>query len=199
MGHHRCYPSPSGGVDWTGRKFFRRDVKVDIIALILSMSGEGGLSRSEMEEQCSNVFELVAFITLVILRGPHWKGHLVIWGGDNQVALEWVKTRKAGNPVARALLRVLALYEARWKFKIVVAYLRTYHNTVADSLTRDTMEAVRGTASKLSLDLVEADATSEGVLTSGITPGPRVVRGVDPGDDLLADATQAHRSTHGVS
>ena len=74
-------PHLAGGVDWTGHKCFRRNVKVDIIALILCLAGEEGLTRSEMEEQCSNVFELVAFITLVILRGPFWAGCLVIWGG----------------------------------------------------------------------------------------------------------------------
>ena len=71
-------------MDWTFHKLFRRHVKADLVALVVQLTGEGGFTRAEMEEQCSNVFELVALVTLVVLRGPFWEGRLIIWGGTTR-------------------------------------------------------------------------------------------------------------------
>jgi hypothetical protein len=56
--------------------------------------------------------------------------------GDNQVVVNWINSRQARHPFAGYLLQVLAAIEACYGFHLHTAYLRTYHNVVADALTR---------------------------------------------------------------
>ena len=62
-----------------------------------------------------------------------WAG---LYTGDNQVVVNWINSRHARHPFACYLLQVLAAIEACYGFHLHTAYLRTYHNVVADALTR---------------------------------------------------------------
>ena len=60
------------------------------------------------------------------------------------MVIKWINTRQARHPFAGFLLQVLAAVEACYGFHLHTAYLRTYHNVVADALTRkDADEVIR--------------------------------------------------------
>ena len=65
------------------------------------------------------------------------KGHTLIYITDNDNVKSWVSKRSSNNPFARFLLLMLSALELSLGFRIVSAYLRTYHNVTADDLTRD--------------------------------------------------------------
>jgi len=44
----------------------------------------------------------------------------------------WLASRKARAPLARHLLRILGMLEARYRFRTLAFYIRTYHNVTAD-------------------------------------------------------------------
>ena len=63
---------------------------------------------------------------------------MVLYGGDNKIVREWMASQKAGTAVGRLLVRVLNLLEMRFRFSLLPAWWRTYHNIHADFLTRCT-------------------------------------------------------------
>lgn len=80
--------------------------------------------------------ELLAVLLLAVCQCERWQGKVVLYMGDNQVVVKWVNTRQAKHPFASYLLQVIAAIEACHGFHLHTAYLRTYHNVVADALTR---------------------------------------------------------------
>ena len=97
----------------------------------------------EGEAEIIAVGELLVIVVLAAQNGPDWEEQLIFGLTDNDNVKDWIKKRKAKNAVARHLLRALALMEARWKFRLLVFYIRTYHNELADYGTRAAKEAVR--------------------------------------------------------
>ena len=81
--------------------------------------------------------ELLAVVSLACLRWKSWKGKIVIYAGDNHNVISWLAKRQAGPPAARFLLQLLAALETVGGFRLHAEYIRTYHNQVADALTRE--------------------------------------------------------------
>ena len=84
-----------------------------------------------------SITEMLAVVTLASLRAKDWGGKLVLYAGDNQNVIRWLSKRQAKHPVATYLLQILAALEASWRFRLHGAFVRTYHNTTADALTRE--------------------------------------------------------------
>ena len=80
--------------------------------------------------------ELLAVILLASSRKAAWAGKIVLYMGDNQTVIRWLSKRQAKPPIACYLLQLLVAIEASYGFFLHSAYLRTYHNRVADALTR---------------------------------------------------------------
>jgi hypothetical protein len=76
--------------------------------------------------------ELIGLVAFASQRADSWRNRTILYGGDNQVAISWLASRAARNRYARGLLRILAYLELTRGFRIVGAYLRTYHNTWPD-------------------------------------------------------------------
>ena len=88
--------------------------------------------------------ELLAVLLLAVCQHEQWKGKVILYMGDKQVVIKWINARQARRPFAGFLLQVLAAVEACYGFHLHTAYLRTYHNVVADALTRkDADEVIR--------------------------------------------------------
>ena len=92
--------------------------------------------EEEEEEVMIALAELLAVIGLVSVRWKSWSGKVVIYAGDNQNVVSWLKSRSAKPPAARYLLQVLGAAEAVGRFRLHAEYIRTYHNKAADDLTR---------------------------------------------------------------
>ena len=92
----------------------------------------------EGDEIAIHVAEMLSFLAFACHLGPRWSGRVVLYGGDNKIVREWMASRKAGTAVGRLLVRVLNLLEMRFRFNLLPAWWRTYHNIHADLLTRCT-------------------------------------------------------------
>ena len=67
--------------------------------------------------------------------------------------------------MARILLRILGVLEIRFRFQTISAYLRTYHNHVADLGTRSSLEDTRADYATRGLTEVDATAPWEEILS----------------------------------
>ena len=86
--------------------------------------------------------ELLTLVAMAAALGAYWTDTLVFYVGDNMNVQRWLDKRKAGNPFARYLLRVLSAIEASHSFEVLSSYLRTYHNVTADAITRESKEEI---------------------------------------------------------
>ena len=102
------------------------------------------LNHLERAPGCSGDFDtmiaLLELLAYVVLAA--WVGLLVLYVTDNQNTKTWLQRRRAGHPVARHLLRVLARLEAKYCFHTGGLYARTYHNITADWITREVKSLV---------------------------------------------------------
>ena len=67
---------------------------------------------------------------------------MVYYVTDNVSVRSWLEKRKPKNPLARHLLRVLQTLEALHNIHVTCFYIRTYHNEVADWLTKEELPKV---------------------------------------------------------
>ena len=86
--------------------------------------------------------ELLAVVSLACVSWTRWRGKIVIYAGDNRNVIAWLAKRQAKPPAARFLLQLLAALETVGGFRLHAEFIRTYHNQVADSLTREQEEAI---------------------------------------------------------
>lgn len=105
--------------------------------------------------------ELLAVLLLAVCQHDRWKGRVVLYMGDNQVVVRWLNSRQAKHPLASYLLQVLSAIEACYGFHVHTAYLRTYHNVVADALTRQDAEKVIREAGLESLPKPDGQADAD--------------------------------------
>ena len=129
------------GIDWSGKRAFSCEVgslKEVLSSFISDSVGEEG---HEPQEEGSGfiiaITELLAVIALTSLRAEAWRGHIVLYAGDNQTVIRWLGKRQARHPVATYLLQILSAVEAANGFRLHGAFIRTYHNVTADALTRE--------------------------------------------------------------
>eukprot|EP00435_Cladocopium_sp_Y103_P075529 s366_g59.t1 len=83
------------------------------------------------------VLELLTFIVLAAARKESWQNQLILYVTDNMNVKGWLNTRRSSNRYVRALLLLLQRLEAEEGFTVDGTYLRTYHNTLNDWLTRE--------------------------------------------------------------
>ena len=88
------------------------------------------------------VVELLAFIILAAARGDAWQEELVFYVSDNENVKAWLNKRRPKNQLARHLIRLLSRLEALHGFSTTCFYIRTYHNRLADWLTREELKKV---------------------------------------------------------
>ena len=87
--------------------------------------------------------EFVAFIILLAARAAGWAEEIVFYVSDNMSVKDWIRSKKTTHPHARVLLRLLQRIEARFDIRVLCFYVRTYHNVLADWLTRETRIVVQ--------------------------------------------------------
>eukprot|EP00438_Fugacium_kawagutii_P035674 Skav231659 [mRNA] locus=scaffold823:44885:57127:- [translate_table: standard] len=107
----------------------------------VSRPGDGD-DEDEPQKLMVALTELLAVLILAVCQHERWHGKVILYMGDNQVVVKWINSRQARHPFASYLLQVLAAVEACYGFHLHTAYLRTYHNVVADALTRQDAEQV---------------------------------------------------------
>ena len=90
-----------------------------------------------------NYLQMLAIVVMAAERGPSWEGQLIFYVTDNSNTQCWLRKRVAKNALARHLLRMLLRVEARHNFKVAGLFIRTYHNSRADWLTREDLPAIR--------------------------------------------------------
>ena len=129
------------GIDWSSKRAFSCEVsplKEALSAFIAESAGEEGV---EPQEEGSGfiiaITELLAVVALTSLRAEAWRGHIILYAGDNQTVIRWLGKRQARHPVATYLLQILSAVEAANGFRLHGAFIRTYHNVTADALTRE--------------------------------------------------------------
>ena len=71
----------------------------------------------ESQDTIIAVVELLVYVALAVKRGAAWAGLLIFYVGDNDNARGWLRSRRARNPAARHLLRILARAEAEYHFQ----------------------------------------------------------------------------------
>eukprot|EP00438_Fugacium_kawagutii_P015705 Skav235328 [mRNA] locus=scaffold520:603852:614712:+ [translate_table: standard] len=145
-----------GAVDWSNKLAFSLDVQPykQIIEKMereavedlcyprrVSRPGEED-GEDDPERFMVALTELLAVLLLAVSQHAQWKGKVVLYMGDNQVVIRWINSRQSRHPLASFLLQVLAAIEACYGFHLHTAYLRTYHNVVADALTRKDADVV---------------------------------------------------------
>ncbi|CAL1147366.1 unnamed protein product [Cladocopium goreaui] len=127
--------------------------------------------------------ELLAVVSLACTRWTAWRGKIVIYAGDNQNVISWLEKRQAGPPAARFLLQLLAALETVGGFRLHASYVRTYHNQVADSLTRAEAQSI---LEEHELRKVPFSEVLLGTLDKGWTRRALLWDGMDHGDKAAA-------------
>ena len=94
------------------------------------------------EEWIIAVVELLAIVALATRQGEKWRDELIFYVTDNQNVRSWLARRNPKNPLARHLIRLVERLEAKYDFHITSLFVRTYHNEVADWLTREEVKKV---------------------------------------------------------
>ena len=87
-----------------------------------------------------------------------WTHKLLIYLGDNMNVVAWLGGTPPRNPFIRHLKRVWRMLMVRGSFGLIEGYVRTYHNTTNDMLTRATREAIEKETARLGLTRIECDA-----------------------------------------
>lgn len=122
-------PSLMAGTSWKSGHYHRTPAK-PLHQVLVQIYGDGGWIIP--------ISELGAHIVTALLVGPLgvWSGQPIFLGSDNQLTVGWVESRKAGPEWARILLRILRFPGCLFEFVTRSGYIRTYHNTWNDDVTR---------------------------------------------------------------
>ena len=82
--------------------------------------------------------EMLSFVAFACAVGESWRGHVVVYGGDNTIVKNWLQTRRSGTRGGRLLVRVVNMLEMKFGCTILAGWWRTFHNVDADWITRCT-------------------------------------------------------------
>eukprot|EP00971_Amphidinium_carterae_P015958 314918-Amphidinium_carterae.1 len=140
-------PLHHAAVDWKYKVAARSEVHPYLEALkrVLATSGDCE------EETGIAVAELLSIVTFAAQRGPHWRQQVVLYAGDNENCVTWLRRRRPRPAAARTVLRVLAWLEAHFEFEVAPVYVRTYHNRTPDYFTRCSEEEYHTRCRELNL------------------------------------------------
>eukprot|EP00913_Durusdinium_trenchii_P012815 g12033.t1 len=149
-----------GAVDWSAKEAYSLDVGFYAEALQEfarkaadefrdarrvsrpGLEGEQSGDEGDKGHLMVALTELLAVLLLAAHQHLKWKGKVVLYFGDNQVVMAWLKKRQARHPLAGFMIQMLSAIEASSGFQLHSSYIRTYHNKVADALTREDAEEV---------------------------------------------------------
>ena len=126
-----------GTLDWKEKRFMREPAR-----MMLSVLGTAPELCGEEVEVRIALAELVCIVGFAAAEGARWGGEVVAYATDNMNVRSWLATRKARTPMARHLLRILGMLEARYRFRTLAFYIRTYHNVTADWVSRESKAVV---------------------------------------------------------
>ena len=121
-------PTMIGAVDWTNGLTTRASVQ--------SVGPWVGLLGEEEGDMKIHIAEFLSLVVFACEVAPKWQGKMILYGGDNQLVRSWVNTRRSKVRACRLLIRVLNMLEMRYNVVVVCGWLRTYHNEMADFITR---------------------------------------------------------------
>ena len=121
-------PTMIGAVDWTNGLTTRAPVQ--------SLGPWIGLLGEEEGDMKIHIAEFLSLVVFACEVAPKWQGKMILYGGDNQLVRSWVNTRRSKVRACRLLIRVLNMLEMRYNVVVVCGWLRTYHNEMADFITR---------------------------------------------------------------
>ena len=127
-------PTCLGAIDWKHGFIFRVGVKElrPWITRVLTDQEQ----EAEIEDLIIHLSEMLSFIAFACSMAEKWQGKVIVYAGDNMVVKNWLQSRKSKVRGGRLLIRVLNMLEARWSFRVLAGWWRTYHNIDADFITR---------------------------------------------------------------
>ena len=132
-----------GTLDWKSKRYMREPAKE--ILEVLRWAPE--LQDEEVKIKIA-LAELVCYVGYAAAEGQSWGGEVIAYATDNMNVRAWLTSRKAKCALARHLLRILGMLEARWCFRTLSYYIRTYHNLTADWVSRESKEVVEAELEK---------------------------------------------------
>ena len=126
-----------GTLDWKSKRYMREPAKeiLEVLRRAPELDGEDVKIKIALAE-------LVCYVGFAAAEGASWGGETIAYATDNMNVRSWLTSRKARCPPARHLLRILGMLEARWSFRTLSYYIRTYHNQTADWVSRESREVV---------------------------------------------------------
>ena len=101
---------------------------------LLKLAEMTGLPESDFE--LIALSEFISFLCFLCERGPHYKGKILAYVGDNTNVVTWIKFRKPGNRVAQFFARCLNRLEIEFNFTIFPCYISSQNNKLCDELSR---------------------------------------------------------------
>ena len=125
-----------GAMDWKA-KMFHADYVDEY------RDGRRKLAREGEETDIISITELLAFVVLACHRQGHWGGELVLYVTDNFNVRSWLHKRRPSNRIASLLVRLVQRLESEGNFTVQPIYIRTYHNQLADWLSRESLDTVK--------------------------------------------------------
>ena len=197
-------PTHIGAVDWSSKiavaqkveQFLAAVGRAGVRAKLEASSSPGPGEEEDCEEDRLQIAlaELVALLLLCAHRRDAWKGRVILYAGDNQNVISWVRSRRSNHAGASFLLLVLGALEVTHGFQIRGEYVRTYRNTTADRLTR---EEAADVSKAMGLTLLSADPDWETLLEQGWSRRALVWAG-QPSSDQGTAVQLALRGTHSL-
>ena len=85
---------------------------------------------------CNGTHKLMALVAFTGREASNWKGDLVLYVTDNDNVRSWLTKRRPRNPFARLMICLVQRLEAEHNFTCHSVYIRTYHNEMADWISR---------------------------------------------------------------
>lgn len=125
-------PTTIGAVDWTNGLTTRAPVE--------ALWPWIGLLGEEEGDMKIHIAEFLSFVVFACEVASKWQGRVILYGGDNQLVRSWINTRRSKVRASRLLIRVLNMLEMRYNVVVICGWLRTYHNEMADFITRSSEE-----------------------------------------------------------
>ena len=118
-----------GSLDWKGRKFASEYASPYLAQLAAKLPGSD-------HGEIISIVELMAFVAFAGREASNWKGDLVLYVTDNDNVRSWLTKRRPRNPFARLMICLVQRLEAEHNFTCHSVYIRTYHNEMADWISR---------------------------------------------------------------
>ena len=128
-------------IDWAHGLAFREDARLVREWAARALAPEE--DKDAKEEMVIHLAEMLSFVAFASAVAERWREKIVVYGGDNQVVRNWLRSRKARVRAGRLLIRVVNMVEMRFGCQILAGWWRTYHNVDADYLTRCSPEEFR--------------------------------------------------------